>query len=145
MAQTEKREVSTLIPYFLTVNREALFFMQIRDEDAPRLPGYLGFFGGGVEEGESPTEALKREIKEELALDLTDEYSLFSRYEALHTVNNVYLMQIAEDFASTVTVHEGEGGKFVSARDIQDERKICDSDRLILIQLSKTLKGEETW
>jgi 8-oxo-dGTP pyrophosphatase MutT (NUDIX family) len=31
------------------------------------LPGYWAFFGGGIEKGENPTEALKREIREELS------------------------------------------------------------------------------
>lgn len=35
-----------------------------------------GFFGGGIEEGESPEEALKREIKEELNTEIKD-YEFF--------------------------------------------------------------------
>ena len=35
-----------------------------------RLPNYFGFWGGGTENNETPEEALLREIKEELVLDL---------------------------------------------------------------------------
>ena len=38
-----------------------------------------GFFGGGVEKGESPEEAIKREIKEELNLDLKD-FNFFKHF-----------------------------------------------------------------
>ncbi len=36
-------------------------------------PGNVSFFGGGIKDGESPQEAFKREVKEELGIDLTDE------------------------------------------------------------------------
>ena len=41
------------------------------------FPGQWGLPGGGVEPGERPAEALAREIREELALELTDAKPLF--------------------------------------------------------------------
>jgi len=43
--------------------------LQHRTEDAPSWPGAWGLFGGGEEEGESPKEALVRELREELDFD----------------------------------------------------------------------------
>tara|TARA_Y100000310_G_C20165400_1_gene571120 strand:+ start:81 stop:470 length:390 start_codon:yes stop_codon:yes gene_type:complete len=40
--------------------------LQHRADDVKRFPGKWGFFGGGIEEGETPEEAVKRETKEEL-------------------------------------------------------------------------------
>ena len=57
------RDVSVLILYTLTGH----ILLQHRTDDAFRLPGYWAFFGGGIEQGENPTEALKREILEELS------------------------------------------------------------------------------
>ena len=57
------RDVSVFVLYTLTGH----ILLQHRTEDALRLPGYLAFFGGGIEQGENPTEALKREIREELS------------------------------------------------------------------------------
>lgn len=57
------RDVSVLILYTSTGH----ILLQHRTDDAFRLPGYWAFFGGGIEQGENPTEALEREIREELS------------------------------------------------------------------------------
>lgn len=45
------------------------YFMQLRD-DKPGIfyPGHWGLFGGGVEYGEEPEEAINRELMEEIGL-----------------------------------------------------------------------------
>src|SRR4030095_8336484 len=57
------RDVSVFILYSSTGH----ILLQHRTDDAFRLPGFWAFFGGGIEHGENPTEALKREIREELS------------------------------------------------------------------------------
>lgn len=64
-----KRRVSLLI-LFDTETKKIL--LQKRDSDASSLPGYWSFFGGGIEDIESPVEAVKREAMEELSLDNMD-------------------------------------------------------------------------
>lgn len=44
--------------------------MHHRDAKAPINPNLWGFFGGKIEVGESPTEALIRELKEEIGLEV---------------------------------------------------------------------------
>lgn len=43
------------------------FLLQLRDAAAPTYPSHWGLFGGHVEPGESPQDALWRELHEELA------------------------------------------------------------------------------
>lgn len=70
------RRVSILVPY--NSNKEIL--LQHRTKDAPHYPDYWGFFGGDIDGDETPEEALIREAKEELGLDIV-EIKLFKRYE----------------------------------------------------------------
>lgn len=46
--------------------KDKKILLQHRTDDAPVLPGYWGFFGGCVEQGETPEEAVRREAFEEL-------------------------------------------------------------------------------
>ncbi len=49
--------------------RGGRLFLQRRDPAGPVLPGRWEFPGGKVEAGETPAEALRRELREEVALE----------------------------------------------------------------------------
>jgi 8-oxo-dGTP diphosphatase len=54
--------------------------LQHRTDDAKWYPNHWGFFGGGIEPGETPEEAVMREAKEELGIEL-EELKLFRVYD----------------------------------------------------------------
>lgn len=54
----------------------ARILLQYRSADAPRYPLHWGFFGGGVEAGETHLQAVLREAEEELGLVLHDPVDL---------------------------------------------------------------------
>ena len=64
----QARAVSVILLY--DDNKRIL--LQHRDENIIILPGHWSFFGGAIDNGESPENTVKREIKEELEYDLTD-------------------------------------------------------------------------
>ncbi len=73
MRVIRKRDVALIV----LVDNEGRIILQLRDEKAPRFPGYWGFFGGGIKPNETPVEAVKREIKEELSINLRDPKLVF--------------------------------------------------------------------
>ncbi len=52
--------------------KDGKFLFQERDGDTKIYPNMVGLFGGAVEKGETGLDAIKRELKEELNLDLND-------------------------------------------------------------------------
>ena len=59
---------------------DGLYLAQLRSQKKGiYYPGYWGFFGGGVESGESPEDALQREIMEELNLEIWG-FSYFTEF-----------------------------------------------------------------
>ncbi|HIH17265.1 MAG: 7,8-dihydro-8-oxoguanine triphosphatase [archaeon GW2011_AR6] len=57
-----RRDVAVIILY----DNKKRILLQHRGKNSPRLPGYWAFFGGGIEKGETPEQAVRRECKEEL-------------------------------------------------------------------------------
>ena len=64
---------------FVLHDSKGRVLLQHRDKDAPKDAGLWSFFGGSIDEGESPTQAVRREAKEELGLQTR--FRFFGRYE----------------------------------------------------------------
>jgi 8-oxo-dGTP pyrophosphatase MutT (NUDIX family) len=75
MVKMAKRDVSVLILY----NATRHILLQHRADDAFRLPNSWALFGGGIEQGESPAEALERELLEELSYQVQSPYLLLTQ------------------------------------------------------------------
>jgi 8-oxo-dGTP diphosphatase len=64
-------------------NNSGEFLLYLRDnKPGIPFPDHWDLIGGHVEDGETPEEALVREVKEELDLDLK-EYAFYRKYECL--------------------------------------------------------------
>lgn len=65
-----------------------------------RHAGSWGLAGGGVEEGESPSEALYREMREEIGLDSIDKIIPLEKFTAENTnfEYHTYLVTVADEF-----------------------------------------------
>jgi 8-oxo-dGTP diphosphatase len=64
-------------------NDKGEFLLYLRDnKPGIPFPNHWDLIGGHVEDGETPEEALVREFKEELGLDLK-EYTFYKKYECL--------------------------------------------------------------
>ncbi|MGC9528351.1 MAG: NUDIX hydrolase [Limnospira sp.] len=83
------REVAIAILY-----REEKILLQLRD-DIPNIahPGVWAMFGGHVEPGETPAEAMRRELIEEIGYEATvlSEFNRYSyRYENTEVIRNIF-------------------------------------------------------
>lgn len=116
------RRVSILIPY----NSDKKILLQHRTKDAPYLPDYWGFFGGGIAANETPEDTVRREAKEELELEIK-EIKLFKRYE-IKEENGVY-----ERFAYLLPTS-------LSARQLREQQKEGDDLDFFTIEEAKKLK-----
>lgn len=129
---------SRRVSLFVLVDKNKKLLLQHRDSTAKRLPLHWAFFGGGIEEGETPEDALAREAKEELQIELINP-KLFKRYVQMVSSGMIekYVFIAQTDFESNnlkKQQQEGDDLGFFSYEEIRS-LKISDNDLVILRDL----------
>lgn len=99
-----------------------------------------GFFGGLHEQGETPEQALVREIKEELDFDMSHHVHVHSfespRNEGTFE-GHVFAAELPENFEEVFTVQEGDGMKLYHVNEL-DTVKFSELHEEITKPLVKT-------
>lgn len=100
---------------FLFDENRKLILLQKRDNKAEMFPSKWGFFGGGLENGETPKEGLIRELKEEIGVVFREDeiiplWDRFIEEYNLHRHLFVIKKWIPE---SEMKLGEGEGFKWI--------------------------------
>ena len=127
-----RRRVVNIVLY----DRKKRFLLQLRTKDAPRLPGYWAFFGGGIKTGESPQEAIERESLEELGFSPAAA-ALFAEQDFIcggrKMRRHVFVQRFIADKTS-LRLGEGAGWGWLS---LEETRKLrmCVRDRRMLTLL----------
>jgi 8-oxo-dGTP pyrophosphatase MutT (NUDIX family) len=142
------RDVSLFILY----TAMGKILLQHRSKDAPRLPNYWAFFGGGVEEGESPTRALEREVLEELSYQVQRPYFLMAQTIRDEQDENTKYVFIEKYEDQPLQLGEGQAMGWFSLDEtlglkmIDHDRVVVEQIRDYLDQLSErdTQKGSES-
>jgi predicted peptidase len=108
--ETQKAVVSVIL-----LDADGRILLQQRDDKPDLLyAGWWTIFGGYVEDGETPDDAIQREMREELDLDLhvsvwkTYDCPVRSKPGAVHTRNIVYVGRLDRPVQS-LTLREGQG------------------------------------
>jgi len=129
------KNVSVLILY----RTDSKILLQHRTKDAPTFPDCWAFFGGGIEEGESAEDAVKRESLEELGYELTSP-CLFTTQRFVHQGNEHTMHVFVEKYNGGILIlGEGQGmGWFLTGE--TKELMMNDHDRSILQALGSVLK-----
>ena len=99
-----------------------LLYLRDNKPEIP-FPDHWDLIGGHIEEGETPEEALVREVKEELDIDLK-EYIFYKKYECLYgdaydNIKYIYSGKINLPIEE-VTLLEGVRPQYFSRSEIPD-------------------------
>ena len=125
-----KRHNSLLIPYYFK-DSELYVFLQRRTDDAPRNPGKLGGFGGGVDGEETYEQALLREMKEELEY-IPQKFSLLGTFPTDHSISNYYAEEVNENFEDYISVHEGKWGEWHKATELITRNDVSTNGKKVV-------------
>lgn len=105
-------------------NDKGEFLLALRDNKSwIPFPNHWDLIGGHVEEGETPEEALIREFKEELGLDLKD-YQFYKEFEcfngdAFENIKYIYSGRINIPIEE-ITLYEGQYARYFTKEEIPD-------------------------
>lgn len=124
------RDVSVLILY----TSAGQILLQHRTDDAFRLPGYWAFFGGGIEQGENPTEALTREIREELSYLVQNPKLLLAQKVRDEENDNTKYVFVEQYRDQSLILGEGQAMGWFSP-DETHGLKMVDHDRFVVEQV----------
>ena len=115
------------------------FLLQLRDAK-PEIwyPANWGLFGGGVETGEDPEDALKRELREELELDI-DGAEFFARFDfdvgglsLPRYYRNYYVVSISRAVEQRLVLHEGAAKRVFREPEILAQPNVTPYDAFAL-------------
>ena len=129
------RNVAVLALY----NEQKEILLQHRSKDAVRLPDYWAFFGGGIEAGETPEQALAREIFEELEYIVSaPQLILTQKFNYKEDENTKYVFVEKYELGKKLTQHEGQGMAWWKFKDL-DKLLVIDHDRIALSKVQEFL------
>lgn len=117
------------------------YVLQRRDDKLGIFfPDFWGAFGGAIEAGETPEQALCREIREELDIAI-DNYTFFCRlvldfrYAGAGEVDrHFFVVPVSDDAIARMVVHEGIGYGLFSADELATMAKIVPYDAVVIWQ-----------
>lgn len=105
-------------------NDKGEFLLALRDNKSwIPFPNHWDLIGGHVEEGETPEEALIREVKEELDIELTD-YSFYKEFlclegDAFENIKYIYTGKINIPIEE-ITLYEGQKAQYFTKEQIPE-------------------------
>jgi 8-oxo-dGTP pyrophosphatase MutT (NUDIX family) len=113
--------------------------MQRRTDDAPVNGGKLGLFGGGVEAGETPGQAVQRELGEETTLDVSQltfelacEVDLPTGYKGKPLRITAFRVAIPD---SRFEIHEGKGIEVYTVGELFTRDDLSPAAQAVLVIL----------
>lgn len=119
----------------IVLTQDNKIILQKRGDDWDRFPGYLASFGGQIEVGETPMQALIRELNEELRAKVkeSDVVLLGAVTEAATGHTELIYVYFWHDSHGTITgCYEGDVRYFDSVQEVMNHPKVMDDTRWAL-------------
>jgi 8-oxo-dGTP diphosphatase len=119
---TEARGQPVPVVSALLVNPAGEVLLQLRDDDPALLyPDCWTIPGGHVEPGETPDEAIRRELREEMALDVPlTVWRTVDAPRADYTVRQTFFTGPLEVDPADLPLYEGQAVRFAGPADLAD-------------------------
>lgn len=133
------RRKANFIP-FRKRGEDLEFYLSLRSKDAKQYLDIWSFWGGGIDEGESEEEAMLREMIEELVWRPTTYKYLGMFYDSMPNEKHIYYGEVDDNFENQIEIHESQGGKFFTLREVENEEKMIKEDKEIVFELNKVLQ-----
>lgn len=118
--------------------------LQHRTSDAPIMPDYWAFFGGGVKERETPEEAVRREALEELGYELSGPRLVWEQDFRVGDVEGHMYVFVEPYYGdkSALLLREGQGWGWFKHEEISGLQMI-DHDRDIVRRVGQRLEADD--
>lgn len=119
----------------LLIHEDGRYIMQLRDgKPGIFYPGHWGCFGGAVELGEAPIDALKRELREELEFE-SPEATRFTQFDfdfsplGFPRVSRVYFeVRVPDAVFRRFVLHEGADVQAFTGENLLVTRRVTPYD-----------------
>jgi 8-oxo-dGTP diphosphatase len=131
----------------IPINADGKILLQQRDDRSDlSYPGYWTTFGGKVEDGESPDEAIRRELLEEIELELpmklwrVEEYPMERDGQKIIVESYTYVGRI-DRAASEITLNEGQALGYFGLEDLDRLKIGWDFERVFREFFAALIEG----
>ena len=138
----------------LIVSDDGKYLMQLRDNiPSIRVPGHWACFGGGIEAGESPHDALIRELDEELGFTpetvtwFTDMVYVLPQIAVQPTLRSVFEVRIrGQEMVDRMVLNEGQEMRLFRLDELMQQPKVVPWDLYpVFLHANHAWRQAGTW
>jgi 8-oxo-dGTP pyrophosphatase MutT (NUDIX family) len=142
MNEVETKEKKRIALLFTVIDNKVLLFKRSPEETTN--PGKYGMLGGHIEKGETPEEALRREVKEEAGVELKS-YKKLKVYELEDVQLNVFYTNEFDTENIKLDKKEHTGKKFFTLEELDNmsAEECIDTNKGIARDYNKKAKEEK--